>query len=126
MINLEQELVSHFEINENPSALQATVHLNIPKDLSYFRGHFPGFQVLPAVAQIDISDFFIKKTYLKQIETARMQKIELVKIRAPVHPEQFIFMQINSIGSGNFQVNWFGENEAKKEIVEIIIQYSHL
>jgi len=59
-----------------------TLEFSIPGSSDYYNGHFPGFPVLPAVAQIHIIMYFVsrffgaeKKTGLSEIKRAKFTNI---------------------------------------------------
>ena len=63
------------------------LEFSIPKTSDYFDGHFPGFPILPAVAQVDIimryaSDFFNIGVGLSEIK--RIKFTNLVRPDTPL------------------------------------------
>ncbi len=62
----------------------AELVLEIPPDLAYFRGHFPGAPVLPGVVQLAWS-LELAKRYLRL--TGDLRGIEALKFRQVIRPE---------------------------------------
>lgn len=62
---------------------RAELALDFPPDLKYFAGHFPGFPVLPAVAQVDVAIQFAKE--LLGVVGA-FQTLKNLKFRKPILP----------------------------------------
>ena len=63
------------------------LEFSVPKASDYFNGHFPGFPILPAVAQLDIimrfvSDFFKIDAVLSEIK--RIKFNDLVRPHMPL------------------------------------------
>lgn len=56
----------------------------VPKNLSYFQGHFPGSPILPAVAIIDASLLVI--TLIRSGVEAHLQEIKSAKFFQPITP----------------------------------------
>ena len=104
MIDLEQHLNHSFSHIENSG--HQTRGLFVPSaDLPYFLGHFPDFPVLPAVAILDVSAYFIKKFLLENINHS-IQKLEYLKLKIPVHPNTKILLQVNQNDPVSFYVKW--------------------
>lgn len=121
MINLEVELTDSYyfeKINEDTF----TVHFKVPKSLSYFNGHFPHFPVMPAVAQVDITSFFINKLILKS-EFIHVNKIDSVRIKAAVRPEQQIQLNITKLNETTFRTSWKTNELEPKEIADLTILF---
>lgn len=120
MINLEVELSDsyHFEKINDESYL---VNFKVPKNLSYFKGHFPQFPVMPAVAQIDITHYFIKKLILKS--DIALKKIDYIKIKAAVQPEQQVSLNIVKLNDSTFRTNWITTDTEQKDIAELTILF---
>lgn len=51
------------DIHMNPHEHVAQLQLHMPQDLIYFEGHFPGFQILPGVVQLDWAIHFACKLF---------------------------------------------------------------
>jgi 3-hydroxymyristoyl/3-hydroxydecanoyl-(acyl carrier protein) dehydratase len=63
-----------------------SLEFSVPEDSSYFDGHFPGFPILPAVAQADIVLRYAARylgTGLTPSEIRRMKFINLIRPLAP-------------------------------------------
>lgn len=59
------------------------LHLNVPHDLDYFEGHFPGLPVLPGVVQLHWAARLAAE-HLGQ--TCKGSRIDQLKFLAIVHP----------------------------------------
>jgi 3-hydroxymyristoyl/3-hydroxydecanoyl-(acyl carrier protein) dehydratase len=107
MIDLDVELANQFIINKiSEKDFEMTVHF--PGSLSYFSGHFPTFPVLPAVALIDISTFFIHKIQLDTKTTPQnsLAKIDQLKIKNPIGPDEKVQVRIMPGENKSFEVKW--------------------
>jgi len=62
---------------------QADVYLVVPEDLLYFRGHFPGFAILPGVVQVGWAIQY--STELFPLGAVFASSIR-VKFRKPIRP----------------------------------------
>ncbi len=76
-------------INKTNSDLK--VELTLEPSLVYFDGHFDGFPILPAVAQLFIVEQIAKKELLINTEFKDMKK---VKFRNPIKPNMTIFINL--------------------------------
>ena len=69
------------------SETSVSIEFSVPKASDYFNGHFPGFPILPAVAQVDIvmryvSEYFNVDAVLSEIK--RIKFTGLVRPHAPL------------------------------------------
>lgn len=103
MIQLEKELQNHFSLlSAQPQ--EQVFELNLPKNLTYFQGHFPGFPVLPAVAFVDISAFLIFTVTQKKPES--LKKIKYLKMKKPLASMVKIQVQLIHRNENHIEVNW--------------------
>lgn len=117
MINLEEELTNSYNFKETNKDT-FVVNFKVPRNLTYFNGHFPQFPVMPAVAQVDITCYFIQKYILKS-ETIHLKKIDSVRIKAATQPEQIIHLIINKLSETTFCTRWNTTDPEPKEIAEL-------
>lgn len=116
MINLEHELINTYtnrQIDENHQIIEWLV----PDRLTYFEGHFPGQPVLPAVALIDISEFFIRKT---MTANAVLSAVPLAKIKAAISKNDKVQVSLKkNSNSKEYLCQWSFFEAPEKIITEI-------
>lgn len=127
MINLEDELKNCFSLIEPKTQIQSEFQehasrqtavdyrIVIPKELSFFHGHFPNSPVLPAVGMIDITQFLLTQFY--KPKTLSFPEISKVKIKSPVLPNtpidiKFEISELEVVGSNlensvKVECSWF-------------------
>ena len=95
---------------------QVILEFSVPKTSDYFDGHFPGFPVLPAVAQVDIIMRFVSDFFKTSVELSEIKKIKFTSLIRPDTPlilniekkEEIITFKMNSpdgktvYSAGNF------------------------
>lgn len=59
------------------------LHLDMPSDLAWFDGHFPGDPILPAVVQIDWAIHFGAESGLDRHRFAGMSRLKFGAVIAP-------------------------------------------
>ncbi len=69
---------------------QLCLHLHIPANLSWFRGHFPTQPLLPGVAQLD----WVMAYGAELAPGMRFCAIESVKFQRPVLPESLLELNL--------------------------------
>ena len=74
--------VKLIEKAENSLALE----FSIPETSPYFDGHFPGFPVLPAVAQVDLVVRFAEEHFGITIDISKINRIKFSNIVRPDNP----------------------------------------
>jgi len=70
-----------------------TLELSIPETSPYFDGHFPGFPVLPGVAQVDLIVRFAEEHFGVIIDVS---KINRIKFSNPIRPDNPLVLFIKS------------------------------
>jgi 3-hydroxymyristoyl/3-hydroxydecanoyl-(acyl carrier protein) dehydratase len=118
MIDLEKELFETFEmVNDSKKIELGTFEVDffLPKSLSYFSGHFPQIPVLPAVAIVDITSFFLSKlmTNDPDFKVIHIRKIKKMKMRKPLGPGEKIKIRIQKETDGEFSFVWKSPIEDK-------------
>jgi len=68
--------------NENSVALE----FSIPDTSPYFDGHFPGFPVLPAVAQVDLVVRLASEHFGVNIGLSKINRVKFINIIRPGNP----------------------------------------
>ena len=63
-----------------------TLELSIPQTSPYFDGHFPGFPVLPGVAQVDLVVHFAEKHFGITIDISKINRIKFSNLIRPDNP----------------------------------------
>lgn len=120
MIQLQSELANHFTLQTSPAGFPEVL-LSVPENFSYFAGHFPDFPVLPAVALIDISSYFVKTLILKK--ELPLKKVSLLKIKAAVKPKDQIIIEILQNADLTFNARWAFPGSQPIEIADLTFAY---
>jgi len=98
MTNVTPDILSDlFEAKESPIFLHTTcmkndvnilqsidIQLNVPKDLHWFAGHFPGTPVLPGIVQVNWAGTLAKTLF---DDLAHFKKMTNVKFKRMIMPE---------------------------------------
>jgi len=71
---------------------QVILEFSVPKTSDYFDGHFPGFPILPAVAQVDIIMQYVSRYFGT---SAGLSEIKRIKFTTPVRPEIPLVLNFN-------------------------------
>ena len=61
--------------------IELTIHL--PRSLAYFRGHFPGFAVLPGVVQIDWAMLLARRYLAMPRSAVRAMRVKFARVVRP-------------------------------------------
>ena len=77
---IDNEIV--IEKNENLVVLE----FNIPPSCGYFDGHFPGFPILPAVAQIELAVRFASRYFGISAALSEIKKVKFSNLIQPCTP----------------------------------------
>jgi 3-hydroxymyristoyl/3-hydroxydecanoyl-(acyl carrier protein) dehydratase len=59
---------------------------SIPNTSDYFDGHFPGFPILPAVAQVDIIMRYVSDYFKIGVELSEIKRIKFTSLIRPDTP----------------------------------------
>ena len=114
MINLKSELEGCFssvtirpDSSADSSGDSCTFELILPRCLTYFNGHFPGYPVLPAVGFVDISIFLAQIAFLKNVGDREMLlEVAGVKIKKPLSHSQPVLIHVKKRGHQSFEFDW--------------------
>lgn len=117
-------------VNPNINILKNEIQfLNLqycpPEQLPYFRGHFPDYPVLPAVAVLDITVFLISEFMNLENQNKsqlHIQKLEQLKIKSGIKPEQKIRIEITN-QKNSFSTTWFDDSDQIICQANFIIQF---
>lgn len=116
MIQLKAELqIPHSVYFKHQHSMphQHLFQLQIPASLTYFRGHFPGMPVLPAVAMIDITQLLVSEFILSQTQTF-LEKLDSLKIKEAVLPDQVLQVLITTDPLlQSFEAQWLDLSQKK-------------
>jgi 3-hydroxymyristoyl/3-hydroxydecanoyl-(acyl carrier protein) dehydratase len=77
---------------------QATLKLIVPEELLYFRGHFPGFAILPGVVQLDWAIQYGREHFALGAVFANAIRI---KFRKPIRPNHQLTLSIKYVPARN-------------------------
>lgn len=80
------------ELNITVSDNIATLELQVPDDLFWFKGHFPTQPLLPGVVQLNWVMYYSNKLFAIKPE---VEAIEIVKFQLPILPNDQLLLQIN-------------------------------
>lgn len=72
--------------------------LVVPEALLYFRGHFPGFAILPGVVQLDWAIHYGRQHFALGADLATTIRI---KFRKPIRPAHHLTLSIKYVRSRN-------------------------
>ena len=81
------------------TAEEMTARLVFPPDAKCFSGHFPGFPVLPGVAQLFFVRHFARQAFLDFPETVTYRRLKFQKI---VLPSQEVHLAVTRKGVDSF------------------------
>jgi 3-hydroxymyristoyl/3-hydroxydecanoyl-(acyl carrier protein) dehydratase len=77
---------------------QAELKLVVPEALLYFRGHFPGFALLPGVVQLDWAiKYGMQHFALGDVFASTIR----IKFRKPIRPNHRVTLILKHVGSRN-------------------------
>ncbi len=118
MIQLSKELANCFSLMTAEPIVKEnefSYRLIIPKDLTYFKGHFPDFPVLPAVALIDITTFLVR-THVVSNPNLELRKVDYFKIKRAVEPGQTVELSFQALPAQEYSIEWKNDNKAIAEM----------
>jgi len=75
------------------------IDLSIPGDLLYFQGHFPGFPVLPGIAQLD---WAVREARRRFDKSGFVLNIQNLKFRELIRPGEKITLSLRSFADGGW------------------------
>lgn len=78
-------------------SLEAALRFGV--DGEWFSGHFPGFPVLPGVAQLFFVRRFARRVFADFPDAASYRRI---KFRRLVRPDETVRLEVKRIGTGSF------------------------
>jgi 3-hydroxymyristoyl/3-hydroxydecanoyl-(acyl carrier protein) dehydratase len=84
-----------------------TADLVFPPDAECFRGHFPGFAVLPGVAQLVFLRHFARAAFPDFPETATYRRLKFQKV---ILPGRLVKMVVSRRSPGSFGFSITGES----------------
>jgi 3-hydroxymyristoyl/3-hydroxydecanoyl-(acyl carrier protein) dehydratase len=119
MIDIEKELNGTYQVRQRSETLLEVV-IEPASTWSYFVGHFPQMPVLPAVAIVDVSQFFIEDLIKSPSALARMTSF---RIKNPVQPGDKILIRVQQEAPWTFNVLWKSP-EDEKVFADISLQVS--
>jgi 3-hydroxymyristoyl/3-hydroxydecanoyl-(acyl carrier protein) dehydratase len=76
----------------------AELELFVPEELLYFRGHFPGFAILPGVVQLDWAIQYGREHFVLGAVFANTIRI---KFRKPIRPNHHLTLKIKYVPARN-------------------------
>jgi len=77
------------------AANQARLHLRVPAELAFFRGHFDQLPVLPGVVQVHWAEHFARTLFGEKLANRdAFSRMEAVKFQELIRPGQDVFMDI--------------------------------
>ena len=84
----------------------------VDPELPYFNGHFPQTPILPAIAIVDASTYFLQRA-LAQPELT-VKTVSVAKFLSPIQPGQTVHVELLKQGEKDWQIEWKdGAKEAR-------------
>jgi len=114
MIDLQKELAETYQVRTR-SQQKLEVELQPAKTWPYFVGHFPQMPVLPAVAIVDISQYFVENLLGTSVSLVRLMNF---RIKNPVQPGDKVLVEVQKESEGVFNILWTkpGENKTLADL----------
>ena len=78
---------------ETASAHRVDIEILVPRELSYFDDHFPGYPLLPGVVQVDWAIRFARS---RSIVAGGFSALENLKFLSPILPDTRLVMSLKS------------------------------
>ncbi len=95
------------------------INLQIPKDFSFFEGHFPGHPVLPGVIILELSLFFAKE--LTGLTSYILKSVKKTKFIRPIFPEAQILIKLESLSDHTYRVFWKSKTDTPYATLEFTL-----
>lgn len=80
---LESNLVEPFVVDEKRTESTWTAELVFDADAPYFKGHFPGFAVLPGVVQLGMAQHFAESFLRRPFTVKAVKKMKFTRVVVP-------------------------------------------
>lgn len=93
--------------------------LFVPKDLSYFDGHFPENPVLPAFAILEASVDLIRIIVGRELQ---LVQVSTSRFLAPIVPLDTVQIRLEQNSSGGWQIEWIGSDQ-KQKLAQLALQF---
>ncbi|ARU55116.1 hypothetical protein OLMES_1030 [Oleiphilus messinensis] len=94
---LPVELGATFTDSELP---EATIRLQIPEDLRFLEGHFPGHPILPGAVQLQWAITYGKK--LLNRSNSAVKQVEVLKFQNIIRPGDIVVLTLTTKTSDKF------------------------
>ena len=122
-MDLAKELLKTYQV-KSQSENSLEVLLQVSPHWAYFLGHFPSMPVLPAVAIIDISQYFAEKI-LDSKHNYTLSQIPSLRVRNMISPGDQVQILIQAKSEPmNFNIVWKSLEPADKIYVDLSLQVS--
>ncbi len=89
----------------------------VPDDLPYFNGHFPGMPIFPAVGIVDAT-LHALRIHLKS-PSLQITGIPIAKFLIPVVPNHKVNLEFKSLAPNEWQCEWKDENGQKMTVLSL-------
>lgn len=83
----------------NATADSLTAEMTFPPNGEWFAGHFPGFPVLPGVAQLFFARHFAKRAFADFPDAASYRRIKFKRL---VRPGERVLLEVGRRGTASF------------------------
>jgi 3-hydroxymyristoyl/3-hydroxydecanoyl-(acyl carrier protein) dehydratase len=115
-MNLKNELRGNYQVKRIDER-NFTVDLSLPSALTFFQGHFPDLPVLPAVAFVDISVFFLRECFPQL--NLELRAIPSLKLKKVLPPETHLQLSLQKSSENRYEVKW---QDYALIIVDFVVQ----
>jgi 3-hydroxymyristoyl/3-hydroxydecanoyl-(acyl carrier protein) dehydratase len=102
VIHLNTETLNYQILTQNTEDQSRSIRLHVSENIPYLIGHFPNNPVLPAVAIIDISHYFINLFFSNH----QYKEISYLKVKSKISPGSSVLIQIFQKAETIFEVLW--------------------
>jgi 3-hydroxymyristoyl/3-hydroxydecanoyl-(acyl carrier protein) dehydratase len=102
VIHLNTETLNYQILAQNTEDQSRSIRFHVSENIPYFIGHFPNNPVLPAVAIIDISHYFINLFF----PNLQYKDISYLKVKSKIPPEISVIVQIFKKADTTYEVLW--------------------